>query len=144
MILGALLGLAGSIIPELIKLYKDKQDKKHELEMLKLQLEKEKVITELRVQEAIITSQIELDKEVYRFARPEIQPTGFRLADTLQAIGFFLNTIVRPLITGLAVTIWLGYRMKMGGWSSIDTEIVWCIITFWFGGRAFMRTFRRG
>lgn len=143
MILGALLGLAGSIIPELLKLYKDKQDKKHELEMLKLQLEKEKVITELRVQESVATAQIELDKEVYRFARPDITPTGFRFADTLQALGSFLNTLVRPLITSIAVFIWLTYRLKHGDWSPIDTEIIWCIITFWFGGRAFLRAYKK-
>ncbi|MGC8979171.1 glycoside hydrolase family protein [Caldisericum sp.] len=41
MVIGALLGLVGSLIPELVKAYKDWSDKKHELKMLELQIQDE-------------------------------------------------------------------------------------------------------
>jgi len=61
MVLGAVIGLLGSLMPEAIKLFKDWRDKKHEIEMFKLQMEYQKQMTELRIQEARAINQQEID-----------------------------------------------------------------------------------
>ncbi|MEM5861283.1 MAG: hypothetical protein QXJ20_02720 [Candidatus Aenigmatarchaeota archaeon] len=143
MLLGAILGLVGSVIPELVKLYKDHQDRKHELEMLKLQIENAKALAQIRIEEAKALAQIKLDEAVYEYAKPEITLTGFKLADVLQAIGKFLNLIVRPIITFTAMGLWL-YAMstdyKLSSW---EADAITCIIVFWFGNRSFQRALGR-
>ncbi|MEM1672466.1 MAG: hypothetical protein QXT86_10505 [Archaeoglobaceae archaeon] len=144
MIIGAVLGLVGSIVPELFKLYKDRQDKKHELELLKLQIENAKALAQIKLEEARTLAQIELDKTVYDYAKPDLQVTGFYLADVLQAIGKFINVIVRPTITFVAMGLWL-YAMATGyQMSEWEANAITCIIVFWFGNRSFQRAFGRG
>ena len=143
MVIGALLGLVGSLIPELVKVYKDWSDKKHELDMLKLQIEYADKMAEIRIREAEALARIELDKAVYDYAKPDIKPTGFLLADTLQAIGSFLNMIVRPVITATAMGLWL-YGLGTGyQFSEWEQEAINCIIVFWFGNRSFQRALGR-
>lgn len=155
MIIGALLGLAGSLLPELLKLYKDRADRRHEKEMFELQMKYQQQMAELRITEARELAQIELDKAVYEFAKPEVKTTGFKLADTLQTIGWFLNTSVRPVVTYLVITLWLLLKIAMwqgaGGtlqaipaiWTEMDNEFVAAVVFFWFGGRTFKRVFGR-
>ena len=143
MVIGALLGLVGSLIPELVKVYKDWSDKKHELEMMRMQIEYADKMAEIRIREAEALARIELDKAVYDYAKPDIKPTGFFLADVLQAIGSFLNMIVRPVITSIAMGLWL-YGMSTGyQFSDWEQEAINCIIVFWFGNRSFQRALGR-
>ncbi len=143
MVIGALLGLVGSLIPELVKVYKDWSDKKHELEMMRMQIEYADKMAEIRIREAEALARIELDKAVYDYAKPDIKPTGFFLVDVLQAIGSFLNMIVRPVITSIAMGLWL-YGMSTGyQFSDWEQEAINCIIVFWFGNRSFQRALGR-
>lgn len=143
MVVGALLGLVGSIVPEVFKLFKDYSDKKHEIQMLEMQLKYAKEMSEIRIEEARALAGIELDKAVYEYAKPDIKPTGFLLADVLQALGSFLNTIVRPVITFLAMGLWI-YGMSKGyNFNDWEQEAITCILVFWFGNRSFQRAFNR-
>lgn len=155
MIFGAVLGLLGSIIPEGIKLYKEYRDQKHEKEMFELQMKYQREMIEARIQEARALATLELDKEVYRFAEPEIKPTGKWFLDALQVIASFYNSTVRPTLTYMVVVCWLMVKFAMwklaGGslavlpqiWTDFDNEFVSAVVMFWFGGRAFSKTFGR-
>lgn len=142
-IIGAILGFIGSVIPELLKLYKDYSDKKHEKEMYQLQLQYLEKEYELRIKEAEVLAQIEMDKAIYEYAKPEIKPTGFRLADTLQVIGSFLNTIVRPVITFAVFGLWLYGMATDYHFSQWESNAISCILVFWFGNRSFQRAMGR-
>lgn len=140
MIIGALFGLLGSVLPELIKLYKDKQDRNFEMDMLRLQIQYKKELAQLRIDEVRALADIEVDKQVYEFAKPEIKPTGFYTVDLLQGIGTFLNTLIRPVITLSAMGLWL-YGLAIGhSFSNWEQEVLTCIFVFWFGNRAFIRS----
>lgn len=155
MLLGAVLGLLGSIVPECFKLFKDRQDNKHEIEMLKLQMQYQREMTEARIQEARALATLELDKEAYRYADVEVKPTGIFLIDLLQSIASFYNTTVRPTLTYIVIGCWLMVKyaawQNVGGslavlpqiWTEADNEFVSAVVIFWFGGRAFSRTFKR-
>jgi len=155
MIIGAVLGLLGSIIPEAIKILKSRQDYKHEKEILELQMKYQREMAELRMQEARAMATLELDKQVYSFADPEAKPTNNFWVDLLQVIGSFYNQTVRPTITYLVIVCWLMIKYASwqiaGGslsvlpqiWTEADNEFVSAVVMFWFGGRAFSRTFSR-
>lgn len=154
MLLGAVLGLVGSFVPELIKVFREKQQHKQELEMLEMQLRYQKEMTQIKVEEAKAMSQIELDRQVYQFAPVgEVKPTGKTWLDALQIIGNVYNQTVRPTITYLVIAGWLIFKyalfVQAGSnlqaitqiWTDMDSEFVAAVITFWFGNRAMLRTF---
>lgn len=156
MIIGALIGLAGSIIPEVVKIFKEKQDFKHEKEMLLLQIQYQKELTELKIQEARALSTLELDKASYQYAPvEEIQVTGNKVIDFIQAFAKTYNQTVRPTLTYLIVACWIIVKIAtwttLGGsieaipkiWTDADNEFVSAVVMFWFGGRAFGRVFNR-
>jgi len=156
MILGAILGLAGSFIPEIIKIFKSKQEHKQELEMLEMQLKYQREMTELKIEEAKAMAQVELDKQVYQYAEPqELKITGKWWLDAIQIIMNAYNQSVRPTITYLVIGAWLLLKFSMwqsaGGtlqaipqiWSDVENEFVSVVVTFWFGSRVVMRTFGR-
>ena len=152
MIAGAVIGLIGSFIPEVIKIFKNKADHKREMEMLEMQLKYQKEMAEMRVAEATATAQLDLDKEAYQFtAITEIKPTGKTWLDAIQVIMNAFNQSVRPTITYIIVLAWLALKFAMwqqaGGtldaipkvWSDYENEFVSIIVTFWFGGRSMIR-----
>lgn len=155
MIIGAILGLLGSLIPEGVKIFKDRQDHKHEKEMLELQMKYQREMTEARIQEARALATLELDKEAYNYASVEVKPTGQFWIDLVQVIGVFYNQTVRPTLTYVVIACWLMVKyaawQNAGGnlavltqvWTDADNEFVAAVVMFWFGGRAFGRTFKR-
>jgi len=155
MLTGAILGLVGSLIPEGIKIFRDWQDKKHELKMLEMQMMYQRELTELRIQEARAIATLELDKSAYRFADPEVRPTGHFWVDLLQVLGALYNQTVRPTLTYIVIACWIMYKYagwKLSGgnltaflqvWTIADSEFVSAVVMFWFGGRAFKRVFQR-
>jgi len=156
MILGAILGLAGSFIPEIIKIFKSRQEHKQELEMLEMQLKYQREMTELKIEEAKAMAQVELDKQVYQYAEPqELKITGKWWLDAIQIIMNAYNQSVRPTITYLVIGAWLLLKFAMwesaGGtlqaipqiWSNVENEFVSVVVTFWMGGRLTGRVFGR-
>lgn len=156
MLAGAVLGLIGSIIPELFKIWKDRSDKKHEIEMLKLQIEQAEKLAEIRVREAQALATLELDQKAYDFTGAiDYKLTGKSWIDFLGVLGNFLIQITRPLLTFAICGGWLLLKLAMwkkaGGtldaipvvWTEMDNKFVAAVIFFWFGGRSFSRAFGR-
>ena len=145
-LVGAVLGLVGSMLPEGLKLYKDRQDKKHEIELMKLQMDYTRMSNELKLEEIGAQADIEEAKALYKFAEPKM--TGVRWVDaTLQ----LANGLVRPITTAWIVGIysavkyaqfrmtdaatWLQALNKI--WTDADMTIMFTVIMFWFGKRSF-------
>jgi hypothetical protein len=156
MIIGSIIGLASSFIPELIKIFKSRQEHKQELELLELQLRYQKEMSEIRIEESRAAAKIELDKYSYQYAPiQEIKPTGKWWIDAIQVIMNAYNQSVRPTITYLMIGAWLLLKFSMwqsaGGtleaipkiWSDYENEFVSIVVTFWMGGRLTSRVFGR-
>ena len=142
-ILGSLLGFAGSAVPSLIDMFKEKEDTKAKVEMFKLQLEaKEKgVDLDIRLMEtkAAVEEQNSLiDHDI-----------------ALGKQGGFINSLrafVRPFITYVFFLTFIGVKITLvwntinnGGDLNATLDVVWdeqtealfaAIISFWFGSRA--------
>ncbi len=159
-VLGAILGLAGSIVPELIKIYKDRQDKKHELEILRLQMEMQAQGHQQRLEEIVVAADLRESESARQFA-PVYKPeaTGRWWYDLIMLLTYVFNSLVRPTITYLMVGIYMTVKyaqIKMAQtsgvnflhalvevWTENDTMLVFLVLTFWFGGRQIMRSIGR-
>jgi hypothetical protein len=145
-IIGAVLGLVGSFLPELLKYFKQKEDHKHEKEMFALQVQLAEKQHEFRVDEMNITADIEETKAMYKSA--EVKLTGSKWLD---AVITLYNSSVRPTIT-YAFVIFYGlvklgqYKILLASgyaswevvtrmWSGEDMACFMTVIGFWFGGR---------
>jgi hypothetical protein len=148
--LGSLLGFAGSAVPSLIDMFKEKEDKKAKLEMFKLQLDaKERgVDLDIRVLEA--TADIE-DRKSEREEQERLLQHDIALGKQ----GGFINSLrafVRPFITYVFFVTFIGVKVVMvwdtvnkGGDLNATLAVIWdeqtealfaAIISFWFGSRA--------
>lgn len=145
-ILGAIIGLFGSLLPEWLKFLNNKEDHKHEIEMGKLQMETVKLQGEIKLAELNATADVEEVKALYASAKPE--RSGVRLLD---GIMLFYNSSVRPTITYAFMFTYMmvkyatfmsytqaGYSWQQSVqaiWNGEDFAVFSTILGYWFGGR---------
>jgi hypothetical protein len=141
-LLGSLLGFGTSFLPKVMDYFQDKQDKKHELELMDKQLEQQiqignqkldmvHVEADIRETEALLKSQTALTKSSSQW-----------ITD--------LAASVRPFITYLLFVEFMALTLLLAG-GYIDNEmysLIWsdevvgiwaAVISFWFGSRTFNR-----
>jgi hypothetical protein len=141
-LLGSLLGFGTSFLPKVMDYFQDKQDKKHELELMDKQLEQQiqignqkldmvHVEADIRETEALLKSQTALTKSSSQW-----------ITD--------LAASVRPFITYLLFVEFMGLTMLLAGgyidnamysliWSDEVVGVWAAVISFWFGSRTFNR-----
>jgi hypothetical protein len=88
-LLGSLLGLLSNTFPESLKLFRDSQDRKHELAILDRQMEQQRLGYSQRQEEIQIAADIAENQALYSYAN---HPPGSSWVEGLQAS-------VRPVIT---------------------------------------------
>ncbi len=145
-LIGTIIGLLGSMLPEWLKLAKAKEDHKQELEILKVQFEMSKVEHQYKLEEINVQADVAESQALYQNAQPRI--TGVKWIDATLEL---YNGIVRPTVTFAFVffyglvkyaqynllqtsgsTIWSSIQAL---WSSEDFAVFSTIIAFYFGGR---------
>jgi len=149
-LLGSLLGFAGSAVPAVTDIFKDKADRKHEIEKMK-------TMAELKAQG------YEMDMKFYDVMGADKEHERLIAHDTaiMQSTGWtsVLQKSVRPVITyaffGLFATIEITLLMnalEMGTpfdqaiqllWDEETKAIFAAIISFWFGSRAVEKARRK-
>jgi hypothetical protein len=128
-LLASLLGFFSATFPDLIKLFRDSQDRQHELKILELQREQPRQGDKERLQEIQINADV---AEYQAFSTPDSTPMNWVDA---------LNGTVRPVIAysffglyaGMKI---LGHLQNLPIWSEDDQAIFAGIISFYFGQRA--------
>ena len=143
-LVGSLLGFGTSFLPKVMDYFQDLSDKKHELQVMEVQIRQQK---ELAVQKLEAVN-VEADIREIESLHKSMQPTGVRWIDGLRGS-------VRPIITycffGLFVFVEVAAYLSLtaAGVSGLDAvNAVWdedtkalfaAVISFWFGGRAIAR-----
>ena len=143
-LLGSLMGFGTSFLPKVMDFLKDKQDKKHELAVMEVQIRQQKELASQKL-EAI---KVEADIREIESLHKSMQPTGVKWIDGLRGS-------VRPVITyaffGLFIFVEVSAYLSLtaAGVSGLDAvNAVWdeetkalfaAVISFWFGGRAISR-----
>jgi hypothetical protein len=130
-ILSAVLGFFGSMLPDVLALFRDNADRKHERHILELQLKQQELGRSERLEEVRLQADA-----VERVALYRTYHTGIAWVDAL-------NGTVRPV---LAYAFFLLYALVKfmtwvdGGyvlWTDEDHAVFAGIISFYFGQRAF-------
>lgn len=145
-LIGTVLGLLGSLAPEVLKAWNNKEDHRHEIEMAKIQMEAQKELHQEKLEEITAQADIEEAKAIYTAAEQKI--TGWKFIDGIVSL---YNSSVRPTLTYAFMAMYcfvkfsIIYTYTQGGWSwqqlgsqiwsSEDFAVFSTIIAFWFGGR---------
>ena len=130
-LLGSLLGFLSAAFPDFLKLFRDSQDRKHEITILEMQLEQQKLGASQRLEEIQTNADTAEALELYK-----TYSTGIHWVDAL-------NGTVRPVIAYsffalYAVVKIMQYSANLPWllWTEDDQAIFAGIISFYFGQRA--------
>ncbi|MBI1275387.1 hypothetical protein GC177_05380 [bacterium] len=136
----SLLGFIGSVVPECFKMFQDKRDRAHELEILRLQFEQQKLGLSQRMEEVRLQLDSEATKAIYG-----TYTIGVKWVDALNgtvrpilAYAFFALYAAVKLLQWVQFQIIVASAFEMAGllWSAEDQAIFAAIISFYFGHRA--------
>ena len=144
-LLGSLLGFLSSTFPEFLKLFRDSQDRKHELAILDRQMEQQRLGHTQRLDEIQIAADVAESQALYSYAN---QPTGSPWVEALQAS-------VRPVITYWFMALYCAAKTAafvgaveagaewipaiQAAWTEADQALWAGVLNFWFLGRVFDR-----
>jgi hypothetical protein len=130
-LLGSLLGFISSTFPDLLKLFRDASDKKHEITLLQMQMDFQAQGHQERLEEINTNADIAESQALYK-----TYTTGISWVDALNgtvrpviAYSFFILYAAVKIINYSADLPWLL-------WTEDDQAIFAGIISFYFGQRA--------
>ena len=103
-LIGTILGLVTSAFPALIKLFQARQDQKHELAVMQLQMQAQAQGHQERLEEINANADISESEALYKAsATTQIAPVGNKVADLVigivNALVVLYNSSVRPTVT---------------------------------------------
>ena len=144
-LLGSVLGFGTSFLPKVMDFFQDKQDKKHELAIMEVQIRQQK---EVAVQQLEMVN-VEADIREIEAIQKSVKNTDVKWIDGLRGS-------VRPVITycffGLFIFVEISAYVSLTA-SEISSlqavQLVWsdevmglfaAVLSFWFGGRAINRS----
>lgn len=152
-LLGTLLGGGFRLVPELLKWFERKDERKHELAMFDKQLEADKLRGQLALEQTNAAIGAAEVQAIIEATKAQSTHTGIRWVDAV-------NSLMRPLITfwwvivlytlalvaQYVVLLDLGYGgmeaiLKL--WGPDEKAIVASIISFWFVDRSLRKNFGR-
>lgn len=130
-LLGAIVGFISAAFPDFLKLFKDSQDRKHELIILKLQMEQQAQGHLSKLEEIQTQADIAESRAIYRTYH-----TGIRWVDAL-------NGTVRPVVAYSFFALYAAVKVMQFSanlpwllWTEEDQAIFAGIISFYYGQRA--------
>ena len=138
-LIGALLGFISSAFPDLLKIWRDAADRKHELAILQMQMEQQRQGHTNHLEEINVQADIAESRALYKTyhtgikwvdalngtVRPVLAYAFFLLYFTIKCMQFAMVDLASPL----------PWHMDML-WSVEDQAIFAGIISFYFGQRA--------
>ena len=143
-LMGSLLGFGTSFLPKVMDFFQDKQDKKHELAVMEVQIRQQKELASQKL-EAI---NVEADIREIEALQKSIQPSGVKWIDGLRGsvrpvitYSFFLLFVFVEVSAYLSLTASGVSGLDAAGaiWDEDTKALFAAVISFWFGGRAIAR-----
>lgn len=145
-IIGALLGFITSFAPALLKYWTQKEDHKHELNVLEVQSKMQAQGHQERLEEINVEADVR-ESELQQQAA-KLVPSGVKIIDGLL---YFYNGTVRPTITYAYFTTYalvkyaIYIQIRLNGvswapalssiWTPTDQAMLATVLGFWFGQR---------
>lgn len=151
-IITSITGFIGGFLPTLLKIYQGKQDQKHELAILKLQMEAQAQGHQERLAE--IEANADIQSEINLPNAVKYQETGSKVIDGILG---FLNGTVRPVITYAFAGLYGVHKYTViqiaretgetaleaikGSYSEFDQSAFMLVLSYYFGQRAAVKIF---
>jgi hypothetical protein len=155
-LLSTLIGFLSSGLPKVIDFFQDKSDKKHELELARMQTERELNLAEIGYQAQQKVEEIKLEQtqvEGFYAERQSLYQHDIEIGKGAAQWVINMRAMVRPTITfglfallvivdiaGIAYAWAHGadFKVMMDTVWDDETQAIWAsIISFWFGSQAF-------
>lgn len=136
---GSLLGFLCSLVPELLKLFRDKSDKAHELAILQIQMQNAQSDRTARLDEIgtyADTRELEALLDTYKTGVAWVDAYNGTVRPTLTYAFFILYAIVKYLQYSVIEDNAPMFRYLDALWNAEDQAIFAGIISFYFGQRA--------
>ena len=133
--LGLIIGLVGSVLPKLLKIWEETIDFRREIKMLRLQSE--------LAPAAPTPEMAALDLSDIQDARRKDFAIVNKVHGVLGNIVRAVISLVRPTVTFAVVGVWATWKIITIGpettWDQWEIDVIFFTITFYFGQRAFTR-----
>jgi hypothetical protein len=155
-LLSTLIGFLSSGLPKVIDFFQDKSDKRHELELARMQTERELNLAEIGYQAQQKVEEIKLEQtqvEGFYAERQSLYQHDIEIGKGAAQWVINMRAMVRPTITfglfallvivdiaGIAYAWSHGadFKVMMDTVWDDETQAIWAsIISFWFGSQAF-------
>jgi len=155
-LLSTLIGFLSSGLPKILDFFQDKSDKKHELELARMQTERELNLAEIGYQAQQKVEEIKLEQtqvEGFYAERQSLYQHDIEIGKGAAQWVINMRAMVRPTITfglfallvivdiaGIAYAWAHGadFKVMMDTVWDDETQAIWAsIISFWFGSQAF-------
>ncbi len=139
-VLASIIGFISSIIPEIIKYFKDINDKKHELKIISLKSELKKHTSQAEMEELHLSKDLLEQKNLYNsfssgIAWVEALNSSVR---PLLAYGFFIIYVAVKVLQYQSIKSYMPIFESLNMfWDIEDQAIFASIISFYFGQRTF-------
>lgn len=144
-LLGSLLGGAFRLIPEGMKLFERKDERKHELAMFDKQLEADRLRGKIAIEQADASLGGAEIQAIIEATKAQAMPTGIKWVDAL-------SCTVRPIVTYLLLGLYMAHKLAVmsvalsagtdfltyaaGMWGPEDMALLSSIMSFWFVDRS--------
>ncbi len=144
-LLGTVLGGAFRLIPEGMKLFERKDERKHEKEMFALQLEADKLRGKIAIEQADAALGGAELQAIIEATKAQAAPTGIKWVDAM-------SSTVRPVVTYLMMGLYITHKWAVmdaalsagtpfltyaaGMWGPEDMALLSSILSFWFVDRS--------
>jgi hypothetical protein len=146
-LLGSLLGLFGSFVPEFLKHARDRSDKQHELSILDRQITLMQVNQKHRLEQLEAIGTLRETEALYQHARPTrvvwVDALSGSVRPVITYVFFLLYAVTKGaqfslLADTLPLKESIGYL-----WHPEDQALFAAVMSFWFGQRSLLKL-RRG
>ena len=151
--ISAIIGFLGSLLPQALKFWQQREDRKHELAIMDKQTEAQKVLGTMHLQEVGINADVSESAALYKAAEPKI--TGILWVDALLQAS---NSLMRPTVVYLYFGTYLAMKYatyimltKNGDtpaaqavmllWNEFDSSVFAGIMGYLFGQRSMGKLF---
>lgn len=142
-LIGALMGFLGGVTPDLFGMWKDTQDRKHELHILDLQMKQQAQGHTERLAEINVNADIAETKAIYK-----THNVGIRWVDAYNgtvrptlAYGMFILYLMVKVMLFNQLDFSLPWSIQVF-WTATDSAFVYAVIAYYFGQRGMAKVLR--
>lgn len=144
-LLGSLLGFVSSIVPDVLRLFRESADRKHELAILDRQMEMQRAGHQQRLEEIQVQGDIAESQALYRSAAPTGVAWVDALAGTVRPVityaffGLFAAVKSSALYVLIAVEGLVIADALPRTWDEETAALFAAVMSFWFGARTLQK-----